>query len=187
MSRILRTFIAIKLDETTIKKLSLIQNDFKKTGADVKWVAPQNIHLTLKFLGDTSEDKIPSLRQVLEKAVAGTSPFLLELTHTGAFPTHEHPQVIWIGITDGKTKLLELASRIEEELFIVGIPKEKRSFDAHVTLGRVRSSLNTFALTKLLKVYSFPAFAQEVKKIYFLKSTLTSHGPIYEPLGTLPL
>lgn len=182
----LRTFIAIELDEAVRKTLSTIQEHLKKTGADVTWVKPDNIHLTLKFLGDTPIDKIDTMAELIRKACRKKS-FVMELTHLGAFPKMESPQVLWIGITKGKDHMKEIVLELEEILHEAGFQKEKREFDSHITLGRVRSNLNRFALTKAMMGYSFTPVMQEVNCIVFLKSTLSPRGPIYETLKTLTL
>ena len=181
-----RTFIAIELDDSTRQALSTIQAQLKKTGADVKWVKPENSHLTLKFLGEPPVDKIKPITESVNNSCR-KNPFLLEWSHLGAFPTIEHPQVIWIGIEKGKDQIREIAFELEGALEKLGFKKERREFDPHITLGRCRSPLNRFALFKAIKDYNLPIISQEVRKIVFIKSTLSAQGPHYEAIKEFPL
>jgi len=181
MSETIRTFIAITLNSDIQKTLKEIQSHLRKTGADVKWVKPENIHLTVKFIGDTPPDKLLEIIKVLRTTTEKIKPFLFSLTHLGAFPKLEHPQVIWVGVESGKTEITRLAQTLENNLESLGFKKEKREFDAHVTLGRVRSGINRFALAKELKQFQIPKeISQSIDHVVFYKSTLTSQGPNYE-------
>ena len=179
----LRTFIAIHLTPEIQDILKKIQLDLKKTGADVKWVQPHNIHLTLKFLGDVSLDKIDELKKVIQKSIEGTKAFEFQITSIGAFPKVEAPRVVWVGVNQGKSQIKTLADSLEKSLETIGFAKEDRDFEAHITLGRVRSSLNRFALSKAIEQYPMPALpSQKAESIVLFKSTLTPQGPIYESL-----
>jgi len=186
MSETIRTFIAITLNPDIREALKKIQSDLRKTGADVKWVKPENIHLTLKFLGDTPVEKLPEIIKILQSAAHNTPSFPCSLTHLNAFPKPEHPQIVWIGIEQGKDEVTRLAQTLEDHLKRLGFPKEKKGFDAHVTLGRVRSGLNRFTLSKEIKQYRLgQELQQNVDYLIFYKSTLTSQGPIHEVIETV--
>ena len=181
-----RAFIAIGLDDPTHQALSEIQILLKKTGADVAWVKPNNAHLTLKFLGEISTEKIGPVAAAVE-SICHKKHFTAELTRLGAFPTVEHPQIIWIGVEKGGDHIREIARDLEESLEKIGFKKEKRGFDPHVTLGRCRSSLNRFTLFKAMKDYPPRMISQEIRQIIFFKSTLAPQGPVYEAIKIFPL
>lgn len=184
MPETIRTFIAITLNPGIQDALKKIQTHLRKTGADVRWVKPENIHLTLKFLGETPLPMIEEMTHLLRTTVVGFNPFPCSLTHLGAFPKIEHPQVIWIGIQQGKTETTQIAYKLEDHFEPLGFKKEKRKFDAHVTLGRVRSGMNRLALGKEIKQYRLQEeISQDVDHLVFYKSTLTSQGPIYEVIA----
>lgn len=178
----MRTFIAVELDKEIKKVLSKIQDELKTTQADVKWVEPENIHLTLKFLGEVEENKIPKISQILKALSNQTKPFTIRLCELGTFPSPKYPRVVWIGITEGKTELLKLAELLEDSLVQLKFPKEKRGFSAHFTLGRVRSGKNKDVLCQKLNTIQVPGLRQEIKSITLFKSTLTPKGPLYEKL-----
>ena len=183
----MRTFIAIELPQKIIGTLSALQNQLKNTQADVKWVAPENIHLTLKFLGEVDEKKIEKIIQALEETAKDNQPFSIRLCALGAFPKINFPRVIWVGIDAGDEKTKNIAFVLEEKLQKLGIPKEKRPFSSHITIGRVRSGINREKLVKELDILQGKRLLQEnleflATKITLFKSTLTPKGPIYEIL-----
>ena len=184
----LRTFIAIELESSLQENLKNIQEYLKKSGADVKWVKSENIHLTLKFLGDVSEKNIDSILGILKESLIDWPDFTFDLTYLGAFPKPENPKIIWAGITLGKEEIEKIVSMLEDKLHSIGFEKEERDFALHVTLGRLRFSTNRFALSKLIKNYSFPEpITQNARQIILFKSTLTSSGPVYEALARFDL
>jgi len=179
----MRTFIAIELSREIKETLSGIQDELKKAGADVKWVKTDNIHLTLKFLGEVREEKIPKIAQSLKESTNLTAPFDIQLDTAGVFPDLKFPRVVWIGIEEGKEKLIGLANQIEDMLVSLKFPKEKRGFSAHITIGRVRSAKNKDALIQKLKQVKPLKLTQQIKSIALFKSTLTPEGPAYEKLA----
>jgi len=183
----MRTFIAIELPQKIIGTLSALQNQLKNTQADVKWVAPENIHLTLKFLGEVDEKKIEKIIQALEETAKDNQPFSIRLCALGAFPKINFPRVIWVGIDAGDEETKNIAFVLEEKLQKLGIPKEKRPFSSHITIGRVRSGINREKLVKELDILQGKGLLQEnleflATKITLFKSTLTPKGPVYEIL-----
>lgn len=183
----MRTFIAIELPQKIINSLAAIQNRLKNTQGDVKWVSPENIHLTLKFLGEVDDKKIEKIIQVLEDTAKDNNSFFIRLSDLGAFPKINFPRVIWVGIDRGDNETKGIVISLEEKLQKLGIPKEKRPFSSHITIGRVRSGLNREKLVKELNILQEKNLLQEnleflTAKVTLFKSTLTPKGPIYEIL-----
>lgn len=187
----MRTFIAIALPEEIKDSLSRLQGRLKLANADVSWVKRQNIHLTLKFLGEIDELKAGLVKDTLEKIANTIHPFPIRLLTLGAFPGVESPRIIWVGVDIGETEVTHLAQSIEQALSDKGFTREERPFSSHITIGRVRSKKNRGELTKHIEGLN-QKFNKEkteftVKVITFFKSTLTSNGPIYEPLKEITL
>lgn len=181
----MRLFIAIELPEEIRNLLANLQSQLKTSGADVKWVEPQNIHLTLKFLGEVDDHKLNEVIRIIEYITENINPFYIHLYSLGAFPKMNFPRVIWVGIDKGDVQAKEIAKSLEEKMAKIGIPRENRPFSSHITIGRVRSAFNRDKLAKNLDnlAYNFaeiPEFL--VTKITLFKSTLTPKGPIYEAL-----
>lgn len=184
---VLRCFIAIEISEAIKKNLRDIIDIFRKTGADVKWTSPENIHITLKFLGDTDESVIPMIINALDKKMSIYSPFYIKIAGIGCFPDRKRPRVIWIGIEKAET-LQKLNRDVEQEMVQYGYEAEKRVFSPHLTIGRVRSSKG---IPELLKKFDeFAAFSfndLNIRNITLIKSTLKPAGAEYSTLAEIPL
>jgi RNA 2',3'-cyclic 3'-phosphodiesterase len=180
----MRAFIAIPLTEEVHTKLALLQDRLMKPEADVKWVKPCNIHLTLKFLGDADKDKIQRIISALKEALKTCARFDISIAGTGAFPGLSYPKIIWAGISEGKSQCILLQKAVEPRLKGLGFDKKALPFSPHLTLGRVRSGKNIKELINTLKTEKdFGIKAKiPVNKITLFSSTLTPKGPIYESL-----
>lgn len=175
-----RGFIA--MDLASLPKLIEFENKIKDTGANVKLVKPKNVHITLKFLGDTEEEKIDEIEKIMKNAVKDVDPFNIQLKSTGVFPNQNYMKVIWIGINNGE-KIGIIADKIDEDLSNIGFEKEKRKFSAHLTIGRVKSAKNKDQLVQIIEKYKEFEFADvKVDAIKLKKSELTPKGPIYTTL-----
>jgi 2'-5' RNA ligase len=184
----MRCFIAIPLPSETHQELSQIQSQLKETEADVKWVKNDNIHLTLKFLGDVKEEKIKIISKELRGVANKSTGFESGIGNLGTFPTLSNPRVIWIGISKNEDKIVKLQQRIEEILTPLGFERETRPFHAHLTLGRVRSKKNINRLTEKLKSLSSPEFKPfMIDKITLFQSTLKPTGAEYSALDEFKL
>ncbi|MBU1726324.1 MAG: RNA 2',3'-cyclic phosphodiesterase [Candidatus Omnitrophica bacterium] len=182
----MRTFIAIELPQEIKDYLACLQEKLKATGADVKWVAPQNIHLTLKFLGEIDDSKLEKIVGIIGAVSEEKPRFQISISSLGAFPKIQFPRVIWVGVEQGDRETKEIAKTLEEKLQKAGIPKEERAFSSHITIGRTRSGLNTNKLAQemnmLGKEIQVKNLGFKAERITLFKSTLTSKGPIYEIL-----
>lgn len=187
----MRTFIAIELAEPVRETLARIQSHLKYAGADVKWVDKDNIHLTLKFLGEIDETKCEKVKSALDEIAKDFRPFELSLKDIGAFPNIEFPRVIWVGLDKGAKESTEIAEKIDAALSKIRFQEETRPFAAHLTIGRVRSSKNKEALKEKIQSYTpdpkphtlnpIP-YEQLITSIILFQSTLTPKGPIYTKL-----
>ena len=127
----MRAFIAIELPEEIKTILSNLQNELKQARADVKWVKPENIHLTLKFLGEIEQDLIKEIQPILEEIAQKKPCFSLYLSSLGAFPKLQYPRVIWISLTNDQA-VIEIAKDLEKELLRIGLAAESRPFSSHI-------------------------------------------------------
>ncbi len=189
---LIRAFIAVELPEGLKKELAELEAQLKKSSPTVvKWVDPNSIHITLKFLGEVSEDNIDELMLAIEESAQGISPFKLEVSEVGAFPDLDHVQVVWVGVTGELDKVLQLQKRIESNTEQLGFPRESRAFTPHLTLGRVRNEAkpnDRQRIGKLLTNTSFAALHNvDVNAINLMKSQLTSTGAIYTCIGSIKL
>ncbi|MDP2939364.1 MAG: RNA 2',3'-cyclic phosphodiesterase [Candidatus Omnitrophota bacterium] len=184
MSETIRSFIAIELSPENQEKISQIQRELKSSGADVKWVKPENIHLTLKFLGNVETSQIEIIFQILKDIAANFERFSFELNELGVFPKISSPRVIWFNCQEPTGIIAEIVLSLEEKLEKLGFAKEEREFTPHITIGRIRSSRGMIHLIDKLKQTKISSpIIQEVDKLTLFKSTLTPSGPIYEVLN----
>jgi len=172
------------LSEEQRTKVVELQDELRRTGADVKYVEPQNLHITLNFFGDVTD--VEELKKKFSEAVEGKESFEVSLKGTGAFPSLHHLKVVWVGVKKGKETVAELSTTIGEK---VGLGLDaKKGFRAHVTLGRVRSERNNVKLAAKLKVYEKDKFgAGTVEEVVLKKSELTPKGPVYTTICSIKL
>ena len=179
----MRTFIAIKIPDIVKSELIQITDKLKSSRADLKWVKPEGILLTLKFLGNIDEQKATEVKEVLNKVVKAEVPFEIRLEGLGAFPKPASPRVIWAGVKEGAQNTINLAKNLEEQLEKIGFEKERRSFHPHLTLGRLRSPQNKGKLSNLLESTKFKSSSIiKVARLNLIQSTLTPTGAIYTVL-----
>jgi len=180
-----RGFIAIEINVPS--KIVEIENEIRKTGANVKLVKPENMHLTLKFLGDTNEELIDEIEKIMKESVEGIEPFNIQLKGTGVFPNPNYIKVIWIGIQNGE-QIIPIAQKIDEKISKLGFKKEKRKFSPHLTIGRVKSAKNKDKLIKIIEKYRDVQFTDlKVEFLKLIKSELTPKGPIYTTIKEIKL
>lgn len=183
-----RLFIAIGFEDNLRKQLAGLQAELKQAQADVRWVASENIHLTLRFIGEVSEEAVPSIKDILKKTIENYRAFEIELKGVGAFPSVNNPRVIWIGCQDPTGQLFRIYQDIERSLIKLGLPGDDHKFSPHITLGRTKSTKNRDKLIKLIKLkQDYKVGRQKVKEITLFQSQLQPTGPIYTVLEQVTL
>jgi len=187
----IRSFIAIELPDELRLKLGRIEAQLKSGGqSGVKWVNPDSVHLTLKFLGNIAVGRTGEIAGAIEEAAGGVSPFSLKVEGLGAFPNLRRVQVVWVGLSGEIDKLGRLQQRLEANLERLGFPPEKRSFTPHLTLARVNNRATPEerqGLGKHIAETKFEAGAIEVGSISLMKSELTRQGAIYSRISSVKL
>jgi 2'-5' RNA ligase len=185
---LIRSFLAIELPRTIRKKIEEVEKDLKSSHADVRWVDPEKIHLTLKFFGNIDESRIDPIVKSIQGPTQITSTFLLTVRGMGAFPHFKNPRVIWMGLVDGKEALIAFQKELEKELEEIGFQPEERPFQPHLTLGRVKSSRGRDELAGRMEKYREEAFGEfQVESLILFRSDLKPSGPIYTPLREVRL
>jgi 2'-5' RNA ligase len=183
----LRSFIAIELSETAKSALAELQQELKKTGADVRWVKPENIHLTLKFLGNIEKNIIDSIVQILTGTCNKFEVFTLEIKGTGVFPSVKSPRVIWVS-ANGKTTVTGIQLEIETGLSSLGFEREKRTFTPHLTLGRFKTSQGKRPLLDKVELFKDNSYGViDVRSISIMRSDLSPAGAKYTRIAEIPL
>ncbi len=178
-----RCFVAVDIEDgSLIQKIIGVQGQLSATRADVKCVEPENIHFTLKFLGDVPESQVQGVQDVVSEIAF--QPFRLGVNGVGVFPNLKRPRTIWAGVDEGVSEIAEVHGVLDRALGNLGFERERRKFHPHATICRVRSGKNRDLLVDALMFLSDVAFGgMEVRNIRLKKSVLTSRGPIYTILA----
>jgi 2'-5' RNA ligase len=184
MSRIIRTFVAVEIPLETRDRARRAIAALDTTPAKVKWVEPESLHWTLKFLGDVDILETPAVCEAVRKAVEPLAPFDVEAWGVGAFPDIHNPRTVWIGMRDGSEQMIELHDAVELELSKLGYRSENRRYRPHLTIGRVRQSPDGIEeLAELIEAHAdFDAAVSMVEEVVVFSSQLNREGPTYEPL-----
>jgi len=179
----MRLFIACPVPEEIKNKIADLESEFRVSNADVKWVRPESIHLTLKFLGEVDEDKISEINNKISKAIEGFSVFRAVVEKIGVFPDWKRIRVVWVGIEDGQKELNELSKSVEDKMASIGFKKEKRGFTAHITIGRVRSGRSIDRLIDMVRKKSDISLgAIQISEVLLMQSILRPEGASYKCL-----
>jgi RNA 2',3'-cyclic 3'-phosphodiesterase len=184
----IRTFIAVKLPDHVIRKLSELQKDLKKLGLRMKWSRPENIHLTLKFLGDIYQEDVDPVCRIVDASFKGIKPISLCAAGVGFFPGIRRPRVLWTGIS-GQTDLLgKMHYAIDEGLHSLGFERDERRYTGHLTLGRFKGQQDPEPLIDMMKSYK-DMISDDflVDAVFVYKSDLKPSGPIYTNLSSIRL
>lgn len=185
MSDTVRTFVAVETNEVVRRQARELIEALRAAGADVKWVEPQNMHLTIKFLDEVPLREIPRVSEAVQQAVADAAPFEMEIRGAGAFPHPGRPQTLWLGAGSGAERLVALHAEMEKRLAKLGFRKESRPFAPHLTIGRVRQrGPAVVELGRLLKQHAeFEAGRFRVAEFVVFSSELGPKGPTYAALS----
>jgi RNA 2',3'-cyclic 3'-phosphodiesterase len=183
-----RTFVAVTItDEVRERALELMRR-LQPVAGDVNWVAAENLHWTLQFLGDVEDTLIPEVCDCVGGAVAGLEPFELTAFGAGAFPSAARPRTLWLGAGQGADDMVALQAAIERRLRKLGYRGEARRFVPHLTLGRAgRSSRPRSLADELAALADFYAGAMLVDEVTVFASQLGREGPEYRVLGRAPI
>jgi 2'-5' RNA ligase len=182
----MRSFIAIDI---TAEIKAVIGGIVRKAGesAGIRWVPENNMHLTLKFLGEVKEDIVPAIAQILHAAAVKQKPFSVGIRGAGAFPNLRRPNVLWIGFEASST-LKVLFDDMETGLAELGIAKEVRPFSPHLTIGRVRDLKGIDPVVRELSTYKDTFFGTiDVREILLMKSVLKPAGAEYSKVAVIEL
>jgi len=190
--REIRSFIAIELSEEAKEGLARLRKELERDEHKfVKWVDLGGIHLTLKFLGNISSKRVAEITEVIEEAAQGISPFHLEISGLGAFPSLRQARVFWVGIGGEVDKLSRLQQNIDSALAALGFAKEERPFVPHLTLARIRQGASPPERRSFGELVGSAIFEDKyhikVEAIRLMRSQLTPAGAIYTCLSTVGL
>lgn len=175
----MRTFIAVEIPNEIQERVGSYISEISTIIEEVKWVAPRNLHFTIKFLGEVRNSDFKLVKESVEEVSNEFSPFTMGVSGIGFFPNQQYPKVVWLGADGGEDSLLDLYQDLERRLEDVGFDREAKTFSPHLTIGRAKK------FKQIVVPDLFPDFDPvtfEVRRIAVMKSTLTPDGPIYEKM-----
>ncbi len=188
----IRSFIAIELPEEAKEGLARLRKELERDEHRfVKWVDPGGIHLTLKFLGNIPSKRVAEITKAMEEAAGVISPFYMEISGLGAFPSLRQVRVFWVGINGEMDKLSQLQQNIDSALAVLGFAKEERSFMPHLTLARIREGASPPERRSFGELVGSTIFEDKypvaVEAVRLMRSQLTPTGAIYTCLSVVRL
>jgi 2'-5' RNA ligase len=183
MSNIIRTFIAVEIPEKVISSIARVQEGIKNYGFKIRWVRPESIHLTLKFLGNIEAADTENIGRAVFEASKEYTPLSLQAKGIGVFPGIKRPRVVWVGITGQLETLVRLQKTLDKNLEAIGFPKEKRPFKGHLTLGRIKKKIDTNTFIEALDTFgNFETETFTADRVVLYKSELKASGAVYTKL-----
>lgn len=166
-------------DPAIVSKIAAVQEQLEASGAKLKLVELENLHLTLRFIGEIPRELVEKVIEALRSVEF--SPFTIRFVGLGAFPNPRRPRVIWVGVEEGAKELSELSAKVNSGIAKLKLPKQEEEFTPHLTIARVKSGVGS--LPRLIEENANVEFGSMlVDRFRLKKSTLTSRGPIYETL-----
>ncbi|MBI1764166.1 MAG: RNA 2',3'-cyclic phosphodiesterase [Acidobacteria bacterium] len=183
----MRIFVAIELPAEIKTELGRAQTALRQTRAAVSWTKSENLHLTLRFLGEVETARLPALKRACAETAQQSAPFALGLDGLGFFPTAHKPKVIWAGLHDAAQALASLQQALQDRLAALGFPPEDKPFHPHLTFGRIKTPGGTKPLAECVAAYVLPPLPFAVTELVLLQSQLRAGGSLYTPLLRAPL
>lgn len=181
----IRLFIAIHLPDTVMDYLTGVIENLKPLDPNIKWVHPANLHLTLKFLGETPDDKLEEIRQHL--SLIHQQDIKLSFKGLGCFPNIVNPKVLWIGLSGDIPALVKLSRDVDKKMAKCGFKKEKRPFAPHITLARIKNNISEELKREILNQTKIEYDDFICKRFSLIESQLTPKGSIYTDIEQYPL
>ena len=184
----IRTFIAFKLPKHMISLLGSIQQKLMGYNFKIRWVNPENIHLTIKFLGNMKESDLSNISNALSESARNYGPFSFSAKGLGIFPGLYRPRVLWVGLSGEIEQIARFQQDLDHTLSAFGFPKENRPFQGHLTLGRFKGNTHSGKLAEALNTQSdFESEPVTIDRVILYKSDLTPSGAVYSELVAAPL
>ena len=184
---LIRTFLAVEISDEVRSKAESLIGTLSGLAEGVRWVRPENLHITLQFLGEVEDRELNDICRRVAQAASQVPAFSCDCRGIGAFPDLRRPSTVWIGV-DGPEDMLELHRRIEGAMAELGFPRERRPYRPHLTLGRIRRRTGNLALAEMIGGLSDTDFGSfSVNEVVAFSSELERGGPVYTTLARCPL
>lgn len=182
----MRSFIAIEITKEAKQAIGELQRELRRVDPAITWTRPENVHLTLKFLGEIDERLVPAIIENCSGEAGKIRPFRLELSYPGVFPNLRHPRVLWVGLKGDLEPLSQLQAAIDEAMGKLGFKRENGVFRPHLTIGRVRGGRNLRDMLARMEMYDLPPVSFEIRDLVLYQSELSPNGSKYTEISRMP-
>ena len=184
----MRTFIAINLDDSIKEAIEKSAAPLRDLKAKIKWVEKENLHLTLRFLGEVRPEIIPDIDRAVKRSCRGVAPFEMALKGMGCFPENRAPRIVWVAVENGVEKVRALAESLKKELSGLPVKSEERAFKAHITIARIKRMADVAAFrSEIKKRKELFLGSHTITSVELMESTLSASGPHYSVIGEATL
>lgn len=178
----MRLFVALPADDQIKRRMVQTCDRIDVGEARVRWCTADQLHMTLKFIGEVEDGLVKPICEAVQRVADGTPPFELEISGTGCFPPGGAVRIVWVGGSEPSRTLHQAVQCLEEELAVLGIAKEKRTFSEHFTVGRVKFDPSRGKLRESVLAVGFECCRQNVGELVVYQSTLARTGAQYTPV-----
>lgn len=186
-TRIVRLFVALLLGECVRAGLARVQAKLARSCEKVRWIPSEQLHLTVKFLGEVAESDVTAVSEALARASLRAAPCTMEIACTGCFPSSGPVRIVWAGARDTPKALDQCVETVTSELAQIGFAPERRPWSAHITLGRVRDDRTGGRIRAAVDALSLEAMEQPVEAVTLMSSVLSAKGPTYAVVSSASL
>lgn len=185
----IRTFIAVRASQRVTANVARVVSRLSAVSDQYRWVLPENLHVTLNFVGDVRDVEVPELCQLVRQTVAPLASFDLSLHGVGGFPDAQQPRVVWMGVDEGEAALREMYLALQDQLHLWGINKDRKPYVPHMTLGRVKRAgrWSEDLLQTMHRLRRHDGGSCHVSEVTVFSSFLDRGGPSYTPMARIPL
>ncbi|HHM23849.1 MAG TPA: RNA 2',3'-cyclic phosphodiesterase [Bacteroidetes bacterium] len=183
----MRTFVAVDISQAGREAVGRLISELRPKADGLRWVRPESLHLTLKFLGEVSEEKLPELAEALRQSAEGIPPFDYTLVGKGCFPNCRRPRVLWIGVENPGREIFHLQRQVEDAFEAIGFQRENRKFTAHLTVARVKRPFGIEDAVHAFREFPLEPETVHVTEIRLMRSVLKPGGAEYSVLHAVPL
>ena len=184
---IIQTFLCIPVSSEVASKKNMLFSTIDQSKVKVNWIRNLNLHLTVKFIGQTPKSSIKKIIYCIESITTDFPPFKLKIKGTGCFPNSRKPKTLWLGVQDDCSQLTKLIERIESDLFDIGFAKENKLLTPHITIAKINYSQKATPDVNIFLKSSYDVIDLNVNRLQLFSSELLSNGAVYSLLKTFPL
>ena len=186
-TNLVRTFLSIPVKKEIKSKKNMLYSTLEDSKLSINWVKNHNLHLNIKFIGQTPEKSINKIIKSVSRITSSIKPFSVKVSGTGCFPINTRPKTLWLGISGEVKPLIELVKEIENKLFEIGFSKDKKEFIPHITVARISYPQKVIPDVDIFLKSSYDVIDLEIDRMQFFSSELLPNGAIYSLLKTFPL